>query len=137
MAPCVPYHLSLLLTGLSRTSKGGSPAPYPEGPPLPAAYAADGNASVWKGLRQRCESVLRLQVDRGDRRSIDQCRARSLDARQSEPAPVAPAAAEEAVWSTPELVDAILEENFALRQQVHSHQDNIRKLQKVDTLAFN
>ena len=37
----------------------------------------------------------------------------------------------EAVWSTPELVDAILEENFALRQQVQNHQDNIVKLQKV------
>jgi hypothetical protein len=36
-----------------------------------------------------------------------------------------------AVWSTPELVDAILEENFALRQQVQAHKDNIAKLQKV------
>ena len=36
-----------------------------------------------------------------------------------------------AVWSTPELVDAILEENFALRQQVQTHKDNIAKLQKV------
>lgn len=38
----------------------------------------------------------------------------------------------EAVWSTPELVDAILEENFKLRQQVQNHQDNISKLQKFE-----
>ena len=35
------------------------------------------------------------------------------------------------VWSTPELMDAILEENFALRQQVKGHEDNIAKLKKV------
>lgn len=35
------------------------------------------------------------------------------------------------MWSTPELVDAILEENFKLRQQVQNHQHNIAKLQKV------
>jgi len=35
------------------------------------------------------------------------------------------------VWSTTELVDAILEENFKLRQQVQNHQHNIAKLQKV------
>lgn len=38
----------------------------------------------------------------------------------------------EAVWSTPELVDAILEENFKLRQQVQNHQDHIAKLQKFE-----
>lgn len=39
---------------------------------------------------------------------------------------------QEAVWSTPELVDAILEENFKLRQQVQNHQDHISKLQKFE-----
>ena len=41
-----------------------------------------------------------------------------------------------AVWSTPELVDAILEENFSLRQQVTSYKDNIAKLQKVRLFIF-
>lgn len=38
----------------------------------------------------------------------------------------------DAVWSTPELVDAILEENFKLRQQVQQHADNIAKLHKFE-----
>lgn len=45
--------------------------------------------------------------------------------------PEKPDAGEAGTWSTPELVDAILEENFALRQQVQNHKDNIAKLQKV------
>ena len=48
--------------------------------------------------------------------------------------PERPDAGEAATWSTPELVDAILEENFALRQQVQNHKDNIAKLQKVAPL---
>lgn len=46
--------------------------------------------------------------------------------------PERPDAGEAATWSTPELVDAILEENFALRQQVQNHKDNIAKLQKFE-----
>lgn len=38
----------------------------------------------------------------------------------------------DAVWSTPELVDAILEENFKLRQQVQQHADHIAKLKKFE-----
>ena len=82
-----------------------------------------------KGLRQRCESVLRLQVDRTEAaRTADPSAAAEAPPPDDKPRP----GDAEAVWSTPELVDAILEENFALRQQVHSHQANIAKLHKVN-----
>jgi len=102
------------------------------------------NTTIWRALRHKVDGPGATSggadddgketSDRADSSSVTVHNGNGSAAQMNQEVAIASSPSDDkaAVWSTPELVDAILEENFALRQQVQTHKDNIAKLQKFE-----
>jgi len=93
------------------------------------------NSATWRALRHNKSSDLPAEekpTSAGSNNPSGNVASAGTEPLKTADQPEKPEAGETGTWSTPELVDAILEENFALRQQVQNHKDNIAKLQKFE-----